>query len=164
MIFFNRSKKNFIFTVLCLFFFPCRFFAQVSAENVENQDSLSQFTESILDYIDIFQLLTDTVPEEDFGPNPYLLPPVFSGKFMRELPVQIPPLLKEYNPLAIPMDSIYLQSEGKRYVDLLRRKSFYDLLYNHVELVKYTKSSLPNDLGKIDEIKPDLNQPILKVD
>jgi hypothetical protein len=176
---------------LFLFLFPCRFYSQVTGENIDNQnfpasDSLSspsknsfsplvrdslfrfspdssfRFTESILDYIDLFHLLMDTIPEEDFGVNPYLLPPVFEGKFRLELPVEIPPLLKEYVPLAFRPDSVCLQSEGKRYVDQLRRKSFYDLLYNHVELVKYTKSSLPQDIGKVAELKPDPNQPILK--
>jgi hypothetical protein len=171
--------------------FPCRFYSQAIGEKLGNQDVLEpdlfsspsknsfsplvpdsllffspdssfRFTESVLDYIDFFHLLMDTIPEEDFGLNPYLLPPVFEGKFRLELPVQIPPLLKEYVPLAFPLDTLYLQSEGKRYVDQLRRKSFYSLLYNHVELVKYTKSSLPQDVGEMAELKPNPNQPILK--
>jgi hypothetical protein len=191
MVFFNRSKSFFIFTVLIFSSFSCRLYSQVVEKAVDNQpvsepglfslssgnftsplltdsllffsqDSSFRFTESILNYIDLFHLLMDTIPEEDFGLNPYLLPPVFDEKFMQELPVQIPPLLKEYPPLAFPLDTLYLQSKGKRYVDKLRRKSFYDLLYNHIELVKYTKHSLPQDLGKMAELKPDPNLPILK--
>jgi hypothetical protein len=189
MMFFTKSNGFFIFISWFLFCFPCRFYSQETGENIDNQylleqesslpssgnsfivpdslhffpqDSTFRFTESILDYIEFFHLWMDTIPEEDFGLNPYLLPPVFDGKFSQELPVQIPPLLKEYAPLAFPLDTLYLQSKGKRYVDKLRRKSFYDLLYNHIELVKYTSASLPQDVGKIEEVKPDPNQPILK--
>ncbi|MDR2086556.1 MAG: DUF3078 domain-containing protein [Dysgonamonadaceae bacterium] len=127
------------------------------------QDSSIHFSESILDYIDLFHLLMDSIPEEDFGLNPYLLPPVFDGKFLEEMTIQLPPPLKEHHPLSIPLDTLSLHSKGKQYVDRLRKKSFHYLLFNHIELIKYTKSALPQEVEKIAEMKPDPNLPILKI-
>jgi hypothetical protein len=164
---FNSTNAFFISTILFLSLHPYRSFSQ---DSFPVKDSLSRlspdsprpFTESILDYIDFFHFWTDSIPKEDFGPNPCLLPPVFDGKFLQDMSIQLPPLLKEYTPLAIPMDSLHLHSKGKQYVDRLRKKAFHHLLYDHAELVKYTKSALPQNVGKIAELKPDPNLPILK--
>jgi hypothetical protein len=127
----------------------------IDSLSVNESDSISFFMESILDYVDLVSLMFDSIPyvREDFGPNPYMLPPVFDGKFANDLSIHLPPLWKENQPLYIP-DTLHIRSEGKRYVGRLRRNANRYLLSNHIELVKYTQNDFPKEVEKITEVKP----------
>jgi hypothetical protein len=171
MMFFNKAKINSLVAGIIFLFYPCTVFSQIQTEETETDiftepDSVSRFMETLLDYLNISDLFIGSTPDmqEDFGQNPYLLPVVFDGKLMDDLSVQLPDLPeKNKTPLFLP-DTLSVQSEGKRFVDRLRRNAYRYLVNQRIDLVRYTKNDFPKEVEKIKEVKPNPFSSIFKVD
>jgi hypothetical protein len=150
MLSYKNIKKYFIVAAT----FVCFHSVQLFSQNEEK--SMNTFMESLADYVDLSSLyLNALVAEEDFGNNPYFLPVVFDGKFMDDMSLKLPVLVNNNVNIFFTPDTIYIQSEGKRFVDRLRRKAYRNLLRNHIELVKYKASDFPDNVERITEVKPD---------
>lgn len=178
--FFNQAKRNFVFVGILFFLHPCFLLSQNQGKEKENyiyreegslfpykKDSTFTFSESIFNYVDIASLILDSISGsfEDFGANPYLLPPVFDGKFTNDLTIKLeqPPLLEANNKKLFVPEPIQIRTEGKRYVDRLRTKAYRILQYNHMELIKYTKNDFPEEVERIVEVKPNPFSYIFKI-
>jgi hypothetical protein len=100
---------------------------------------------------------------KNFGVNPYFLPPVFDGKFTKDVSLNIPPVFEEKDY----MSSIFIepiQLKEKSFVDRLRINAHKELIRQRIDLVKYSKDKLPQRVEKTEEIKPNIFQQLFEVE
>jgi hypothetical protein len=100
---------------------------------------------------------------KSFGVNPYLLPPVFNGKFTKDVSINIPPLFEEKDYIS----SVFvrpIQLKEKSFVYKLRINAHKELISQRIDLVKYSKDNLPQKVERIEEIKPNIFKQLFEID
>lgn len=98
--------------------------------------------------------------------NPNFLPAIFDGKFSDTIVISLPKdtFLKEdaiSKALKIPV-SLFTPKE--EYINRLRKRVAHDFVMNNIRLVKYSLVDFPDEVEKLEEIKPNIFQSLFSVE
>ena len=99
-------------------------------------------------------------------PNPYLLPLVFDGKIADDISVPLPESPFPSRTTLFPFEELQISFLDEREIrESFQRKAYRNLLRNRIDLVQYSYLDFPEELERIQEIKPpNIFQSLFKVD
>jgi hypothetical protein len=103
--------------------------------------------------------------QEHYPFNPYFLPVVFDGKFSDSLSVSLPedPFKKETILFPV-LRSEKTAFDSSKEINRLRRMAYRSFLKNNMLSVKYSLSDFPNEIEKVERLKPNIFQSLFAIE
>jgi hypothetical protein len=103
--------------------------------------------------------------QERFPFNPYFLPAVFDGKFSDDFSISLPEDSFKTEPILFPVLRPQKQAfDSTKEINRLRRMAYRSFLKNNILSVKYSLSDFPNEVEKVEQLKPNIFQSLFAIE